>query len=685
MTRVPMFLAAAAVLSAPAAAVTNEKVQRGPVPSWVAPSEPLAVPADAAGLLFVRQNDQVLLLDDKGQAGYQGFRIKILHPNALQLGNLTIGWNPAGGAPMIHAVKIHRDGNVIDVLASNNFEVLRREDQLEAARLDGNLTAVLRVPDLRVGDELEFAATIRSNDPSLGPSSAGLLALAQETPPGRFHLGLNWTPGQEPKVKLSPDIASAAKRSGAGITITLDNPASAVLPVDAPARYRWARVLEYSDFADWPAVSRQFASLFAPASKLSQASPVRAEASKIAAANRDQMGRVAAALKVVQQDVRYVYVGLDGGNYRPANADETWSRRYGDCKGKTALLLALLRELGIEAEAVLANNTGGGEGTDLRLPSPALFDHVLVRAKVDGKTFWLDGTLPTAATPSTEPALPYRWVLPLSAAGQPLEALPWKPATMPDEITLWDMDARAGFDKPARITATFVVRGVKGLQQFAGLSALTPAQLLAGVRQEFVGSSWQMIDGAEWRFDPSTRASIMTVSGEGTIDWTRDGAERSLALPGGGFSPPDRRVRPADQDQKIPFANEPGYICHVTTVRLPTGTKQGQWSTNRQFSTRMFGRNYYRAFDRADGSVSMVRGSRIERLEVSADEAARDNGRIGSFDNSMAWLSFDPASARPVAAASGLTKAKVPAIGTFDWTGAEVPCIGQSAAVASSK
>ena len=30
-----------------------------------------------------------------------------------------------------------------------------------------------------------------------------------------------------------------------------------------------------------------------------------------------------------------VYVGLDGGNYRPAAADDTWHRRFGDCKAKT--------------------------------------------------------------------------------------------------------------------------------------------------------------------------------------------------------------------------------------------------------------------------------------------------------------------------------------------------------------
>ena len=79
-------------------------------------------------------------------------------------------------------------------------------------------------------------------------------------------------------------------------------------------------------------------------------SAIKTEAAKIAAANLSPFDRARAALKLVHQDVRYIYVGLNGGNYTPATAEQTWQRRYGDCKGKTALLLALLRGLDIAAE-----------------------------------------------------------------------------------------------------------------------------------------------------------------------------------------------------------------------------------------------------------------------------------------------------------------------------------------------
>lgn len=166
----------------------NDQVRRGPEPDWVVPSELLAVPPDAAGLLFFRRQDTLIHLDEQGQAQYTGSRIKILHANALQLGNISIAWNPASGTPTVHVIKVHRGDETIDVLQKAKFEILRREGQLEAAWLDGILTAVLRIADLRVGDELEFSLTTRVKDPTLGMNDAGLLVLVPNPSPGRFRL-----------------------------------------------------------------------------------------------------------------------------------------------------------------------------------------------------------------------------------------------------------------------------------------------------------------------------------------------------------------------------------------------------------------------------------------------------------------------------------------------------------------
>ncbi|MFZ8278353.1 transglutaminase domain-containing protein, partial [Staphylococcus aureus] len=82
---------------------------------------------------------------------------------------------------------------------------------------------------------------------------------------------------------------------------------------------------------------------------------------------------------LVQDEIRYLFEGMNGGNYVPQKPADTWTRRYGDCKAKTLLLLALLRAMDIEAEPVAASMNLSGLVAQ-RLPSAGAFDHVLVRA-----------------------------------------------------------------------------------------------------------------------------------------------------------------------------------------------------------------------------------------------------------------------------------------------------------------
>jgi tetratricopeptide (TPR) repeat protein len=649
----------------------SEQVRRGPAPAWATPSALLPVPEAVSGPVFVRRNDAEVHLSGEGQAQYLGYRVKIMQTSALQLGNISIAWNPAAGAPIVHEIKLFRDGQMIDVLKGSSFEVLRREDQLEAARLDGILTAILRIPDLRVGDELEVDMTTFANDPTLGPNNSGLLTLGASPAPGRYHLGLSWDQGHQPNLKATADIAPAMLKGERAVDFRWDNPPVASPPKDAPMRYQWLRVVEYTDFADWEALSRHFAPLYVKAAILAPKSPVKREASRIAAAHASPLERASAALKLVQQDVRYIYVGLNGANLTPATAEETWQRRYGDCKGKTTLLLALLAELGIEAEPVLVSTSGLDDGLDQRLPLPHFFDHVLVRAHIDGATYWLDGTLPPVAEPGTRPVFPVNWVLPLTGRGSGIEKLDWKPESSPDEVNLFEIDARAGFDKPARIVSTQIVRGVKGLEQQLQFSSVTPGQMLEAFRQSAIGDTWQAIDDVRWRYDSKARASILTISGTGIVNWdNEDSGGKSLALPGGGFSPPERRVRASGPDANLPFYTTPEYVCEVTTVRLPTSTQASQWSSKASFDTELFGRLYHRAWELRDGSIRMVRGSRIEEPEIDAARAKRDNDRIAAFDNSMGWITYDP-TRRKASVGNGET---VPATYDFDWTANDVPC-----------
>lgn len=647
-------------------------VLQAPPPAWARISEPLPVPDDLRGPVFFRRQDSQMHLDRNGQTIFSAALIKLNHPNALQLGNVALSWNPAVGQPTVHAIKVHRDGLVRDVLASTKFEILRREDQLEVAMLDGIFTAALQVPDLRVGDELEITYSLPAQDPTLGRDSMGVLYLAGNPPQGRFSLRLSWEDGQEPGLRYTPDFGPTLKREQRAVSVSADMPGAISPPKDAPPRYSWQRIIEFSDFQNWESVSSRVAPLFVKAATLSPTSPIKSEVRQIMAAQADAKSRVAAALKLVQQQVRYVYVGFNGGNITPASADETWQRRYGDCKGKTVLLLAMLKELGIDAQAVLASNAGIDDGLDQRLPGTGLFDHVLVRAQIDGETYWLDGTLPPVIPALREPALPYRWVLPLSEVGLPLERIAWKPGLRPDELELWEIDARAGFAEPAAIKQTSIRRGAAAIEDYYRFSSITDDQLQTAFKQQLDGSSsWNSVDRVTWHFDSKSLASVLEITGIGPVDWDEDGRNsRSLSLPGGGFSSPSRRQRGSDQDQSAPYYSKPGFDCRVTTVRLPTSTAQENWSFNSTFDKLLFGQTFRRSFEKRDGAIRMLRSNRTLQAEITPQIAATDNSKLAKFDNSMAWIYFDANSA-------DITKPNesVPATYELDWVSNDTACL----------
>ena len=70
--------------------------------------------------------------------------------------------------------------------------------------------------------------------------------------------------------------------------------------------------------------------------------------------------RVRAVYDFVVTSTRYV--GLEFGihGYKPYKVTQVLARRFGDCKDKASLLIALLREVGVDAELVLVRTRRGG-------------------------------------------------------------------------------------------------------------------------------------------------------------------------------------------------------------------------------------------------------------------------------------------------------------------------------------
>src|SRR4029079_2141267 len=88
---------------------------------------------------------------------------------------------------------------------------------------------------------------------------------------------------------------------------------------------------------------------------------------------RTDEDKIRALHRLVIEGTRYV--GLEFGihGFKPYKVTQVLARRFGDCKDKASLLLALLRESGIPSELVLVRTRHGGrvEGSPASL---AVFD-----------------------------------------------------------------------------------------------------------------------------------------------------------------------------------------------------------------------------------------------------------------------------------------------------------------------
>jgi hypothetical protein len=142
-------------------------------------------------------------------------------------------------------------------------------------------------------------------------------------------------------------------------------------------------VAENGSGPTWASLSGEIAGVIEPRIVLSP--EVRAEAADIVRGRTTRWDRVRAVAEFVQKNVSYLSVELDHDSmagYRPHTPDETLRSRYGDCKDKAALTVALLRAAGDEARLV----TVSYRNSKAVLPAwPALgrFNHVIVALPAD--------------------------------------------------------------------------------------------------------------------------------------------------------------------------------------------------------------------------------------------------------------------------------------------------------------
>jgi tetratricopeptide (TPR) repeat protein len=400
---------------------------------------------------------------------------------------------------------------------------------------------------------------------------------------------------------------------------------------------------ELSDYASWNELSAVLAPLFDKASTLAPDSPLKAEAAKIKAASTDPKVRAAAAFHLVEDQVRYVFLGMDLGGYVPADADVTWTRRFGDCKGKTVLLLALLRELDIKAQPAMVS-TRLGDALPERLPGVELFNHVIVKAEIGGKIYWLDGTRSGDGDIDNLYTPDFRNDLPLSDAGADLEAMPIAPLDRPLIEDHWTIDATAGVNAPAPIHIETIRRGDLGVTEGLTSEHQTAADEEASIRKDWAASHrWIEIKKVSFSFDRAKGEFHKVIDGAASLGWDLDASAGALRYETdntylGEKTAYKRTEGPLDAPFAIfhPFAS-----TYTETILLPRGGK-GFSVVGADVNQDIPGEEYRRKAHIENGKLTTETSERSTAFEITSAQA--DDARVAErvLSNVTVYLQTPP-------------------------------------------
>jgi lipoprotein NlpI/transglutaminase-like putative cysteine protease len=364
-----------------------------PIPSWV---ETVEVPqAGEIKPIIVRLADTQWLVGDTPVIHLHRAIMVNDAASLTSAGQLSIPFNPQYQRLQLHAIHVLRADKSEDRTTSSTIRFLQRETGLEQGVYSGIVTVSILVNDLRIGDTIELAYSLYGQNPVFGGKFVGSVVWDQGYPTLLRRVSFTYPAARKINWRLIDDTRSKALAPEETIhdgmrSLRFEEKSIPEFTTDrfAPADYSAFRVLQFSEFSGWNDVVSWASDLF-------QVSDVTDdEFQKVVEKLRGLPGseqRVAAALEFVQSEIRYFSVALGESSHRPAAANIVLQRRYGDCKDKSLLLITLLKALGVRSEPVLLDALRR-KGPEKLLPSPLAFDHVVVRADVDGKAFYLDPT-----------------------------------------------------------------------------------------------------------------------------------------------------------------------------------------------------------------------------------------------------------------------------------------------------
>ncbi len=388
-----LFLAAFSLLAAVGRSA-EPGVSAAPYSPWVVPltfqrltrSEDLDSGAESRLLLRDVQ------VNARTQETFRHEARQLLSRQGVQNGSrLWVDFNPSRQSLVLHWVRIWRGLNSFDKLDLANVKVIEPERALDEFLFTGEKTALLLLDDVRAGDIVDFAFTIRGNDPAGGAKLSGAVPVREYEPVEHLVSRLLWPAGRHLYLKNhGTDTKPSVIKNNDLTEFLWDYRRVPGLPREdsLPAWYDPLPWVQWSEYQKWSEVSQWELTIFTNSTPLSPDLARQIKEWKRLPAAED---RVLAVLRFVQDEVRYQGIETGAEAFTPADPSLVFARRFGDCKDKTMLCVTILRGLGIDASPVLVSTTHRKTIEDWQ-PTADVFDHAIVQVTVDNEVYWLDPT-----------------------------------------------------------------------------------------------------------------------------------------------------------------------------------------------------------------------------------------------------------------------------------------------------
>lgn len=380
--------------AAPSAEPAKREIAKTPIPDWVVPynADPRRRPenlSEVGDTYFPLIENQY---DVASRTNYYRYLKRLEGESSLQDGaQLTFGYDPHYQKFAFHRLLIHRNGEVIDRLAEQEFKVIQREQDHERQLYDDSLSVLALLEDIRSGDVIEYAFSVEGTNPVFEDHFYWTLTTAFSVPVGAVHGALRHPKDREIVLARHSTGAEAEVSESDGSKVhrwLIENPKPIPHEGGTPSHYDPWGWIEATSWQDWGEVATWAEKQYVIPTELP--AELLEESERLAGLEDDE-SRILGALRFAQDEIRYLGIFDGVHSHKPYPIETIVKRRFGDCKDKTLLLVSMLRHLGFEAWPALVH-TDYGKAIGEWSPSPHAFNHLVTVVKHGSQLHWLDPT-----------------------------------------------------------------------------------------------------------------------------------------------------------------------------------------------------------------------------------------------------------------------------------------------------